>query len=637
MSRVKLARNTFNSGELDPLLSARFDVRAHQQGASELKNVVCLPQGGVQRRDGLQHLGAVSLEDDARLIPFAFNTEQTYLLVFGTNVMYVYKNGVRVSNINGSGLDYLATPWTLAEILLAGWTQSADTLIVASKDHATRSITRGATDADWTLATINFVVQPTEDFNADYDAGTFTLDATTGTGITLTCAGATPFTAEHVGGRFEGPEGIAEITAFTSATSVTVDILQDFASTTVKGSRAFLSEPVWTAEHGYPSVVTFHQGRLWLAATTSQPQSLWGSKSNQFFNFDYGTGLDDEAIGVTLDTDQVNAILHLVSIRNLQIFTTGGEFYLPDSPVTPEKSSVQRQSRFGASRVRPAVIDGSTLFVQRTGKVIREYLFQFVEDAYTANSASLLASHLINNPQDMSAFRGSQNRDANYVYVVNSDGTVAVYNSLREQEIAAWSHWESELTFKRVAVVDSQVYFLVEYDGTIYLTQLREGLYTDLAYYNESLGSDTVSSMTWFPNGTVVNVRADGSTLGQETVSNGEVIMDRSGDEVEIGLPFTVAVTTLPLNVDMQEGTKFADLKRIFSVHIDLYESLGVFVNTIRLADRRFGEPTDGPPIPYTGLKRVRILGWDRQKKITISQSDPQPFYLRALILEVET
>jgi len=635
MPRVRLTRNSFNSGELDPLLSARFDVRAHNQGAAALRNVVCLPQGGVKRRGGLTYVGTIS-DGDAKLVPFSFNITQTYLLVFGNQKMYVYKDGVLQTNINGSGNDYLVVPWTLAEVANIGWTQSADTLIVCHHDYAPRKITRTG-HTTWSIAAVTFSIQPSEDFNADYDSNTFTPSHTSGSGRTLTCS-ASKFTAEHVGGRFEGNDGIAEITAFGSGTSVTIDILKDFKNTNaINGKRAWLAEPVWSSEWGYPRVVTFHEGRLWFANTTKQPQTLWGSVTNDFFNFDFGTGLDDEAIAVTLDTDQVNEIRHLISLRHLQVLTSGGEFYMPASPIKPSEAGVKRQTRYGAADVQPAVLDGSCLFIQRTGQVVREFVYSFVEDAYTSNSASLLASHLVSSPVDMAVQRGSISQDANYVFMVNGDGNVSVYNTLREQEIAAWSNWETNGNFKRVAVVEDIVYFLVERSGTYLLCKIDELTYTDQNVVYSALGSDTATGLAHL-NGSVVRVIADGSILGNETVSGGQITMDRSATDAEVGLNFDTLIRTLPVNVDYQDGPTFMQLKRFPSVFVDVYESLGVFVDGFRIADRNFGAGILGQaPQPWSGVERVRLLGWDRLKTIEITQTDPQPLTLRAVTLEAET
>ena len=85
-------------------------------------------------------------------------------------------------------------------------------------------------------------------------------------------------------------------------------------------------EDAWSNE-GWPFTATFHEGRLYFGGSASLPSSLFGSKVGDFFNFKAAEGLDDDAIKITLSTDSVNTVTGLRSGRDLQIFTTGAEFY----------------------------------------------------------------------------------------------------------------------------------------------------------------------------------------------------------------------------------------------------------------------------------------------------------------------
>ena len=82
MPRVINLQTSFNSGVLDPRLAARTDVKHFYQGAAIAENVQSLPQGGMKRRPGFKYIAAINTE--ARLAAFAFNVEQTYLLVLLT-------------------------------------------------------------------------------------------------------------------------------------------------------------------------------------------------------------------------------------------------------------------------------------------------------------------------------------------------------------------------------------------------------------------------------------------------------------------------------------------------------------------------------------------------------------------------
>ena len=129
MSVVRIAKTSFASGEIGPAMLGRVDLRAFENGARTLRNVIVQPSGGVTRRPGLAHVAV--LPGPARLVAFEFNTEQAYLLALLDGELRAYRDGVQVAS--------LATPWTAAQIGQVAWTQSADTLLVVHPDVPPRS------------------------------------------------------------------------------------------------------------------------------------------------------------------------------------------------------------------------------------------------------------------------------------------------------------------------------------------------------------------------------------------------------------------------------------------------------------------------------------------------------------------
>lgn len=396
MARVNISQTSFTSGELDPRLAARHDYDGYYKGAETLENVVCLGQGGVARRGGMKYIDTLA-DTSVRFVTFEFNVTQTYLLVFANAKMYVYKDGVKQTGLNGTGNDYITTPFNATQIQEMSFTQSADTLIICHNAHAPRKILRGGSHSTWTLSTISFAYQPTFDFDQNYDASTFSIGTnwnSIGSDVTITCNQSSKITSDHVGGMFEGNGGVVRIESVnTGANTLTGKVKKEFINqNTLDGIDCSLEEPVWSASHGYPNTVTFHESRLWMGNSTSRPQTLWGSVIGEFFNFDRGVGGDDESIDITLDTDQVNAIYHIVSGRHLQVFTSGGEFYIPESPIKPSEVRISRQTRFGILKtVKPISTDGATMFIQRNGKQVREFLFTYTEASYVSSEVNLLA------------------------------------------------------------------------------------------------------------------------------------------------------------------------------------------------------------------------------------------------------
>ncbi len=253
---------------------------------------------------------------------------------------------------------------------------------------------RGATNADWTGSAITFDSVPKYAFTLTVTnpAGTLTPSAVSGK-ITLT-ASAASFTSASVGQYVNAsPQGRAKIVAFTSTTVVSAITEFPFfnSSAIATGSWDYEAgyEPVWSATKGYPATVTFHEGRLYFGGSESRPSTIWGSKVGIFFDFEATEGLDDDAVEATLDTNTYNSITDMISGRDLQVFTTGGEFYIPQNgldPITPTNFFVKTISRNGSKEgIRVQQLESGTLFIQRQGKALNEMAFSDTQLTYLTN------------------------------------------------------------------------------------------------------------------------------------------------------------------------------------------------------------------------------------------------------------
>lgn len=93
---MKVGQASFTSGELDPALHARADLQAYRTGLARCLNYLVMPQGGARNRPGLQYVNATLNNAPARLIEFAYNDDDSYLLELTANRMRVYRNGALV-------------------------------------------------------------------------------------------------------------------------------------------------------------------------------------------------------------------------------------------------------------------------------------------------------------------------------------------------------------------------------------------------------------------------------------------------------------------------------------------------------------------------------------------------------------
>ena len=661
MARFVNIQTNFTAGEIDPLLRSRVDIKSYENGLETAQNVLCQPQGGITRRNGLRYINALpntgteSAANGVRLVAFEFSTSDSYMLCFTHNRMHVYKNGALVTNINGSGNAYLDTSGvSLSSGRLANmcWTQSADTLIVVHEDLAPIKIVRGANDATWTASAISFDSIPKYAFNIAYSnpAGTLTPSAVTGK-ITLTASTAGTFSSASVGQYINVvPQGRAKIVQFTSGTVVNAIVEFPFFNTSAISSGNWELESgyenVWSSTRGYPRTVTFHQGRLYFGGSRTRPSTVWGSKVGIFFDFEGSEGLDDDSVEATLDTNTFNAITDIISGRDLMIFTTGGEFYVPQQglePITPTSFFVSTTGRAGSKQgIRVQQLESGVLFIQRQGKILSEIAYSDTQLTYLTSKISLLSGHLLKNPTRMALRRAVDTDENDLLLITNStDGTMAAYSMMRSQNVIAPSEFTTvDGEFLDVGVDITTIYTVVKrtISGTAryYVERFDHSLLTDSAVTG---GISSTASMSHIA-GKQVNILLDGIVQANQTVPGGGTVTfaRASTSSYEVGLPISVQATTMPIDIKIQSGTRLGFKKRIVEVNALVYETQNMVINGIEIPFRSFDTPStlDADVPDYTGTKVLHgILGYSNEAKITITQSAPLKFTLLGLEYKV--
>lgn len=639
---IRLLKSDFTSGEVDPLLKARTDIKHYFSGAETLRNLVVLPQGGIKDRPGLKFVNDVSTlnsggdpDDGARFVAFEFNTDTTYLLLFLDEEIRVYRNGAQVHTITGQ------TQWPGSKMAELNWTQSNDTLIVFHPTVQPYSIVRN-TDTDWTISPLNFDYIPQYDYapNSSNPAGSITPDGVDGQ-IKITGSGTT-FSAGYVGQKIEGNGGLARVVQFNSATELIANVEIPFyntdAITSGNWTYQFGFEDVWSNTRGWPACGTFHDGRLWLGGGP-RPSSLYGSRVGEFFDFEPGTGLDDEPVDLTLDTDQLNSIVNLMSLRDLVIFTTGGEFYIPESPITPNSASSINPTRRGSKvGLRALELDGAALFIQRGGKAVREFVL--LEDGssnYAADNLSLLSSHMINDPVDFAKRKSTSTEENDLLIVLNDDGSGALCSTIRSQQVVAWSTMDTPNgNLMNVGVDDTEIYFLVKRTingGNKWFVETFDStLRHDSAVYVDTSGGPTTTiTAAHLLNESDIHCYGDDNYQGSFTLDGAgqATIPHESNEYYEAGYFFEVLGLTLPVEPTLPEGTAFGKKKRIIEITPELVDTEHIVLNGREVEFKQFGVAGSGSPldvdgVSFTGrLTEEGFLGYTEKGQVAITKNRP--------------
>jgi hypothetical protein len=248
----------------------------------------------------------------------------------------------------------------------------------------------------------------------------------------------------------------------------------------------------------------------------------------------------------------------------------------------------------------------------------------------------------------MALQRAEEASDADRVWMVRDDGTMAVAVLIRSQEVAAFVRWETNGAIKAVAVDGANVPHIVverQVDGApqLHLERLELGLIFDGTVTVENdPPSATVSGLDAH-EGAEVWARADGYVEGPFTVSDGTITVSAPSSTIEVGRWTPPIARTLPLPSEVAEKIVLRRPKRVHTVRMDLIEttSLAIAANGGRAKDVPLyfaGQPTDAPPPPFTGMRPVPgLTGFSDTGQVDVTQLRPGRLQWRGLTIEART
>lgn len=641
MARRRTAQTNFALGELSPLLAGRSDIALYRNGAARLLNRQPLAQGGTTTRPGTRWVtssiptpGAIPAQ--ARLQSFVFNPDQRYACILVDGAMWAF-DAVAETFANG----VVGCPWTGAMVADLGWVQAGNTILVLHSGMIPQRILRTGA-ASWTFGPMPVEVPP---FARIIDSTyTMQVDAvgTAGTTGTLTILGGGVLTADWVGRQILYRGKRLTITAVTTAQEGTYSWVED--TTGLDGSyTADWRHEAWMPEFGYPATGEFIDGRLALGRSPSEPNAVWISRAGAYFSWELGAN-DGDGITEPVGGAQVGQVRHLMAQERLQVLTDRAVHLLKgadNGPITPTSVTYRRVAQVGAGTPRPAVYDGATVFVDRVGRNLYEVLFDGTTERTELTPISIIAEHLIDQPQRIEAMPGRPERPEPLVMMPMADGTMTVFHSVRAEKISAYFSWETEGAWSDVCAVGEDVYVLTDRgtSGRCLERLVWDAAPLDCARRLTSAGKQRVWGGMAHLAGRTVSVVSRGHDLGDFEVSAGGVVTmgpDRPEvDQVDIGLSFSQVVTPMPVDFDLQDGPARGLKKRAIRALVQVLESGPFRVQGRRVLLPFAGDDFSEPPPGKTGLVEVRLRGVDEEAQFDIEVDRPHVVTILSVTREV--
>ncbi len=701
-----MAKNTlhsnFTTGELAPRIKSRIDLGKFQAALEYTRNFIITPAGAAVRRPGTKYIiEANDQTNPCRLMPFQFSIEQAYALEWSDNALRILRNKGIVAtedtdaSITNGTFDSDISGWTVNS---ATWNSSKQAVNITGTGGYIRQEINITTDntARHTIGfdvigdpgtQVSFLVGTTAGgsdivsstvFKAGYHvfsfvpnndtffiqfskttSGTIILDNikffTNGAPLTL----GSPYTFEQIGSIDYAQS--ADVMYLAQGQTDPYKLKRLGADIWSLEAVAFTASPFTTATKK-PRVVTFYEQRLWFGNTDDNPQTLYASKSADFENFTTGTN-DDDALVYTIASDQINPIQWLSPGKVLAIGTAGGEFTMRasslDEAITPTNVKAVRETTNGCAPIKPIKTGSTTLFVQRLGHKLREFVYSFDIDSYRADDLLLLAEHL---GKEVTIDELAHMREPwNIVWARRSDGLLLSMTYEREQQVVAWTRCPIGGTDAKVEALccipdENQDALYLSVSRTIngstvrYIEVLQDEFsildtastsdawFVDCALDYEGTETTTLSGLDHLENEEVQILR-NGAVAPNKTVSSGSVSILPATKAVA-GLFYDSYIQDFSVELQAQSDSSKGLLTSIFEAVVHLHNSLGMEYGTAldNLSVKTFRTGQDkmnqAPPL-FTGELAISLTGWSRDQTLFIRQSQPLPLTILGIAYKV--
>lgn len=677
MATTRTLSRSFARGEISKELFGRVDLPQYQTGLATCKNFITLPHGPAQNRAGLEFVRETkNSAKRARLLSFAFNTEQTFALEFGD--LYIRFHTMGATLMSGAVPYEVTTPYLEADLFDLHYVQSADVLTIVHPGYAPRELRRlGA--LNWTLTAISFTPSITA------PTGLTAISSGAGTAKTyyyVVTALATDTLEESLASNqasctndlsIAGAANTLNWTAHPNAVRYNVykydnglygyigqaggaqfiddNITADISQTPPTSQNAF------SGTGNYPSAVSYYEQRRWFAGTRNKPQNVWATRSGTEANLAASIPTrDDDAIAFRIAAREVNTVRHIVPLANLVLLTASAEWRVSPANsdvLTPATVSPRPQSYVGANNVQPAVVNNNLLYAAARGGHVRELSYNWQANGYITADVSILAPHLFDYRTivDMGFSRAPHP----ILWCVSSNGELLGLTYVPEQQVQGWHrHATVNGVFESVCCVaeddEDSLYAIVR--RTIGGQQRRyvERLHTrkmlsqtDAFFVDSGLSYDGPPSTSFSGldhlEGETVNILADGAVMPQQVVTDGAVTLEHASSKVHVGLPITSEIVTLPIAFEAPAAGQ-GRAKNVNCVWLRLNESSGVYAGPdeekLVQVKQRTTEPYGSPPSWMSGeFKHMVANKWGEDGQVYVRQKDPLPVTLVSMTIEV--
>jgi len=223
-------------------------------------------------------------------------------------------------------------------------------------------------------------------------------------------------------------------------------------------ATSFWAFGAFSPDQGYPSTVSYFPDRLIFAGTPSQPVGVFGSQTSQYTNFAISNPVvNSDAFTIFLNARQLNSICDLIPLQDLIVGTANIIWRLwpgiNGTALGPLSIDATPQAFVGETSSCAAVLYGdSVIYAIYGGRRIRDLIYQFQFDKYVGAELTAYSRHLV--PFGTYIVKMVYAPDPwGQLFALRNDGALLTCTYVRDQQMIAWSRWDTQGTFEDICIV----------------------------------------------------------------------------------------------------------------------------------------------------------------------------------------
>ena len=230
------------------------------------------------------------------------------------------------------------------------------------------------------------------------------------------------------------------------------------------------AEEAWNDDRGWPRCFALHQGRLVAGGSALLPQTLFGSRVGDIFNF-FNTANATDGYVAEISSPRKEFINDLISKADLHILCAGSTYILTQD--IEGNRVVNEQNTVGTYPIRPGSFRENIVFIANDRKSLYYTQYDRQLTQYRIDNLSVISPDKIQQPVSLSILDNWLSAFS-LVLIVNFDGTIQCLSINPDHSVWGWTSWETEGEFLEGIQVGGFFFTIVKRQDNLYLERLTD-------------------------------------------------------------------------------------------------------------------------------------------------------------------